>query len=328
MMVTKKDIANFLGISRTSVSLALNNAPNSTISEETKNKILNAARELGYRDSEISPKLCFIIYNRAENDPRYINDLKVVEESASRHNYRVIYMSIKASYLELQKLQKFLQGQEVEGVIVSGDIDDQLVELIEKSNVPYVFYGGIQRENVNSIVNDDKKIAYEATKYLISLGHRKIALFSGRLDLQIHRLNIEGYKQALKEARIPLDNSLIQISGEEDGYELCSRMQALGIAYSAVFCVNTIMQFGALQRLKESGVNVPHDVSLIGSGISEIVRVSVPHLTTMYVGPEEKELLVTRLLDIINEKAETPQSIYISNFELFEGGTVTCKNKI
>lgn len=325
-MVTKKMIAEHLGISRTAVSLVLNNTPSSTVSMETRNKILQAAKELGYKDVEVSPKLCFVLYDRNANDPRYMADMQVMEAAASRFDYGMVFMNITHLPESLAKLQKTLDNQEIEGFIVSGDVDENLLNMFRSANTPYILYGMPLRdhnEGLSYIAFDDKKLAYDATEYLISLGHKRIALFMGSLDYNIHQLALEGYRQALEANGIPMDKSLIQISNDENGYELCKRAEMLQLEYSAAFCVNTIIQFGVLQYLQSSGVSVPNSISLIGSGLSEFVKVSVPQLTTFYVSAAEKEKTITLLLETIqNRNLELAPSLRVTEFELFEGGTI------
>lgn len=321
MPVTKKDIADYLGISRTAVSLVLNNTPNSTISEETRNNILRAAKELGYRDGEVSPKLCYILCNRGQDDPLYATDLHLIENAASRLDYRLLFMNLGSSNKDLFRLEKCLGNQEIAGVILSGDVDERILDIVEKSGVPYVVFSSLENENVNVVEPDVEAIARECTRYLIELGHRQIALFSGRLDMLVHAKTLEGYRKALEEAEIPFDKSLVQVSKDEDGFELCCRMEALDIPYTAAFCANTLIQFGALQWLKDQGIAVPADKSLIGWGMTKLVRMSMPQLTTFYIPQEEKESVVYRLQEVIDDKEAKPKKVYLTKVKLFEGGT-------
>ncbi|WP_158289398.1 LacI family DNA-binding transcriptional regulator [Paenibacillus flagellatus] len=327
MPVTKKDIADYLGISRTAVSLVLNNTPNSTISEETRANILRAAKELGYRDAEVSPKLCYILCNRSSEDPLYVTDLKLIERVASRHDYRLLFMNIGSTHKDYTRLEKCLGNKEISGVVLSGDIDERMLDIMERSGVPYVVFSSLEHDNVNIVEPDVVKIAYECTNHLIAHGHRRIALFSGKIDTPVHRKSLEGYRKALLDAGIPYDVSLVQVSKEEDGYELCGRMDALDIPYTAAFCVNTLIQFGALQRLKDSGVHVPSEKSLIGWGMTDLVRMSMPPLTAFHIDPAEKESVIFRLLDVIDGKDEERKRVYLTDVKLFEGGTVAfCRN--
>ncbi|UVI30404.1 LacI family DNA-binding transcriptional regulator [Paenibacillus spongiae] len=323
-MVTKKEIAEYLGISRTAVSLVLNNTPSSTISAETRTRILQAAKELGYRDVEVSPKLCYVLYNRESNDPRYMGNLKVMEEEASQLNYGLVFMNITSAEDSLNKLQRLLDNQEIEGFIVSGDVDKTLIDMFRQSQAPYIIEGLPLPDiidNVNFAANDDRRLAYDATSYLISIGHTRIALFMGSLDYYTHRLGMEGYCQALEDNGLPVDKSLIQISNEENGYELCKRAEILQVDYTAAFCANTVIQFGVLQRLKETGTAVPQSISLIGSGLNELARVSVPQLTTLYASTAETAKTVSLLIDIIHTRVPYGNSCLFTKFERFEGGT-------
>lgn len=135
---------------------------------------------------------------------------------------------------------------------------------------------------------------------------------------------MDGYCQAIEERGIVVDKSLIQISDEENGYELCKRSQKLN--YTAVFCSNTIIQFGVLQRLRESGVAVPQEISLIASGWSELVKISTSPLTTIHASVAEKEKTVSMLLDLIHTPVSKNISGFFSEFECFEGGTVAPVN--
>lgn len=325
-MVTRKEIAEYLGISRTAVSLVLNNTPSSTISAETRNKILQAANELGYRDIEVSPKLCYVLYDRDANDPRYMADLQTIESAASEHHYGLIFMNVTHEDESLDKLKKIINNQEVDGFILSGDVDNKLLELFHRFSTPYILYGMPLTEIENSIHHiaiDDRKLAYDAVSNLFTMGHTRIALFMGSLDYLIHQRTLEGYVEAHKDRGIELDKSLIQISNDENGYEICKRAQMLHLDYTAAFCANTVIQFGALQYLQSEGISVPGEVSLVGSGFSELVKLSVPQLSTYYVSNLEKSRVVSLLADLINKKnTNETLSEFITDFEWFKGDTL------
>ena len=328
MSVTKKDIADYLGISRTAVSLVLNNSPSSTISEETREMILKAARELGYKDQSVFPKILYILYNREPDDPLFVSDLKNIERASSNYEYGLIFLHIRSNAKDFVKLQKILEKKEIAGVILIGVIDDDILHIMEQSGVPYVVYSSVAKENLNVIEPDVVKIAYECTKHLISLGHKDIALFTGSLLVNVHQKTLAGYKLALEEAEIPFNKLLVQVSKEEDGYELCSRMEMLEIPYTAAFCVNTLIQFGALQWLKERGISVPGEISLVGWGLTELVKMSTPKLTTFYVDPSETVVVVERLQEIIKNRDAERKTIYLNNIKLFEGGTASlCRER-
>ncbi len=323
MTVTKKDIADYLGISRTAVSLVLNNTPSSTVAEETKSLILKAAKELGYRDQTVIPKILYILYNRERDDPLYISHLENIERVSSDHEYGLIFMHIRSNINDFMKVQNFLGKKEAAGVIVMGSIDDDILHVLEQSGVPYVVYGSVNQTNINIIEPDVVNIAYECTMHLLMLGHKQIALLSGSLETSVHQKTLQGYQKALEKYNIPFNKELVQVSQNEDGYELCTRMEILEIPYTAAFCVNTAIQFGALQRLKDRGISVPNEVSLIGWGLTELVRMSTPKLTTYYIDAAEAVTVVDRLHDLICHKNPEPKTIYLTNVKLFEGESVS-----
>lgn len=320
MSVKMKDIAEYLGLSKSTVSLALNNTPGSTISTETRNKVVQAAKELGYKGRVFIPQIAFVIYHRQMNDPRYLTMLAEVEKSLREYHYNLLYKSIN-SHADLEEFAQFLERGEVAGVLVTGEIDDAIVDLNKKVNIPCLFIGDIDREDLYVVTSDYRKGAYDATKYLLSLGHRKIAFLSGRLDLLVHRRGLDGYLEALEEAGVELDKSLIQVSNDEDGYELCGRMDMLNIDYSAAFCVNTIIQFGVLQRLKEKGVRVPEEISLIGYGQSYLAQTSIPPLTTLNWDDAYYEIATNRLMDMIRNPDLPMEQLLLQHTTLNEGST-------
>ncbi|WP_214630263.1 LacI family DNA-binding transcriptional regulator [Paenibacillus agaridevorans] len=323
MTVRKKDIADYLGVSRATVSMAFNNSPSSTISEETRARILQAAKELGYKDTNLNSNIAFIIYNRPSNDPRYLHDLKVIERSVREYHYHLLFMNISSHPSEKLSLLQFIKTSEPKGLIITGDLDHEIISMIKSAGVPYVIYGGPIMEEEFNILPDHKKGAYEAVKYLIKLGHKRIALFNGSLDFEVHRLAVDGYIQALEEHGLQIDKTLIQISKEEDGYEICGRMTALNIEYSAAYCANTVIQFGVLQRLKEDKIQVPLEKSLIGYGYTDLNHISVPALTSIYVDWLEKDKVVSQLIKVINNPNRAKEILYLSEMKLFEGETVS-----
>ncbi|WP_409342878.1 LacI family DNA-binding transcriptional regulator [Paenibacillus sp. MBLB4367] len=320
-MVTQKDIADHVGISRTAVSLVLNNAPNCTVSEKTRQLILKVAKDMGYKDSDVIPKICYVFYSRNSNDPRYFQLLKVAEETAARFGYSLVFMSIKPNPQDHRRLKELAKSKDTAGILVSGVLDDTVISILEETKVPHLYHVCTDRTDIHVVTSDYKKVAYDAVKHLIELGHRRIAFFSGSLGLLIIKKELAGYTAALQDAGIELDKSLIQAGKDEDGDDLCNRLHELNIGYTAAYCTNTIIQFGVLQGLKRLGIDVPGEISLIGHEYTELVKFSVPQLTTMLMSGTQKELPVTRLIDII-QRSQT-ETLYecITEYELFPGGT-------
>lgn len=328
MPVSKKAIADYLGISRTAVSLTINNSKKSTVSQETKEKILKAAKELGYKgyncENKVSQKICFAICDSDVFDPGYLLSIKTVEALTNKYGYKLVIMTVQINRPEdLAKLSDYMQSDEVAGVILTGIINDNLIDNVNKSGVPYVFYAVTSREDINLIMPDHEKAGYEITKYLIGLGHRKIALFTGTLNMLIHQQFCSGYRKAFEENGIRLSKSMIQGDTEEDGYEMCGRLKVLDIEYTAIVCANTAIQFGAVQRLREYGKDIPRDISIIGYGYTELIKLCRPRLTVFaYDMVKVAKFVVDRLITIINEKDNESKKVVFEDLKLYAGGTV------
>lgn len=320
MSVKMKDIAQYLSLSKSTVSLALSNAPGNTISEETRRRVVQAARDLGYKGYQFNRQLAFVLYHRQLDNPRYSEMLTGIEKLLRQHHFNVLYMSLN-SPSELTEFTRFVQRGEVSGLLVTGAIDELITDVVMSSGIPHLFIGGMEHEGLNVITDDYYLGAYEATRYLLSLGHRKIAFLSGKLNVIGHKLGLEGYQAALQEAGVELDKTRIQISNGEDGYELCERMEALDIEYTAAFCVNTVIQFGVLQRLRECGIRVPGAISLIGYGMTSLARTSKPPLTTVNWDTGFIEAIVARIMHCISNRTAPSEQIVHPYVAVIEGGT-------
>lgn len=327
MRITKKAIAEYLGISRTAVSLALNNAPNSTLSEETRERILKTAKELGYKGMIESNKICYILYNREGNDPRYLFDLRNIEEAASKRGYNILFMSVKPDVNSLKKVKKIANSGEVFAILLTGLIDAEIIYTLDSVDVPYVVYGFSDKKNINIVIPDAVKEGYEATKYLIKFGHKKIAFLSGKLDMLVHKQRLEGYKLALKEEGIAFDPALVQASANEDSYEMIERMEILNIKYSAILCANTVVQFKAVQCLKEKGYGFPGEISVIGCLYTELVDLCNPPLAAVATNhAKSADIIIEALADVVKNKNSAPKTTYLTDIKIITGGTVsTCK---
>jgi len=98
--------------------------------------ILKAARELGYKDQSVFPKILYILYNREPDDPLFVSDLKNIERASSNYEYGLIFLHIRSNAKDFVKLQKILGKKEIAGVILIGVIDDDILHIMEQSGVP------------------------------------------------------------------------------------------------------------------------------------------------------------------------------------------------
>ncbi len=285
MAVTKKDIADYLGISRTAVSLALNSSPKCTLSKETQEKIFQAAKKLGYMHASpatSSKKICCAFFFNTDNHvAKKLNGILIseVDHFISQFGYNTVYISVPNKESAINRFFEYIESGEAEGLIILNLIDKSIHERISQCGVPFVVFSEMDDECANSITPDSHYAAKEMVKKMIAQNHKRIAFFSPSMNYPQQKHFLSGYRDALEEAGIPFDPALVQVSSVQDGGEIAERMDLLGIKYTAALCANTHIQFGALNWLQSRGIKVPEQVSLLGYGMSDFASLSVPKLS-------------------------------------------------
>lgn len=327
-MITKKEIAEKLGVSRTTVSLVLNRKPGTRISEETSQKVLEMARKMGYKEQdevEIQDLICYILCNRRLDQPSYFESLRAFEAVAFNANMRTIFTTIDHTMDDYNKIMNLLKSPGVKGAVVAGDFDRSTIEYIRGLNVPFVANGVADIEGINLVLPDHYLAGFEATEYLIEQGHRRIAFFTGELHKLTHNKLLDGYREALEKYDITYDTSLVQISGLERGDELVRRVEGLGIDYTAIFAANEQMGIDALTELKSKGIAVPEEISIIAVGGGSFGIQCIPKLSVMGI---DEELMAKAILELlaknINDLSFEPRREMIKNIIIERESTAPC----
>lgn len=273
---TIRDIAARTGMSITTVSLVLNKRP-SKISEETKRKVIEAARELNYSPNQLAVGL---ITKRTQTLGLIVSDIsniffsilaKGVEQSCQKEGWSVVLCNSWDLHERDMKLISVLAGRGVDGIIycMSSDSDEEKAKesygLLKKYNVPYIEidsdYAGDARHNV---FFDNERGGYLAARHLIENGHRRIACITGPNGPSYVSGRIQGYRKALAEAGIAYDPDILV----EGDYSMESGIRAIdaleGKDFTALFAFNDMMAFGAFKAFRERGIQIPGDLSLVG----------------------------------------------------------------
>lgn len=244
--VTLKDIAEKTGYSINTVSLALKGQ---RVSEETRNLIMEAARELGYVGNALASSMrsgktgtIAIIVGDIAN-PYFAAIIKETVNMLSAQKYSaIIYNTEERKDYEETSILSALR-QNVDGILFSPVVKDgDNIKLLKNSNIPFVIFGGTSNDpEINTVCQDDVKGGYLATRYLIERGHRDIAFLNGPRYAQSSQERLRGYKQALIEAGIPYDEEKVlycalqdeKFAWEKIKYELGYRLHYTGvIAYN------------------------------------------------------------------------------------------------
>lgn len=308
-VVTIKDIAKELNIAPSTVSRALKNHKN--ISEGTKRRVRELAEKWNYQPNIMAtglksnksnvigvviPEIIHYFFSTV---------LSGIEDAAHNAGYRVIFTQSSENYEREVKNIYTLLANRVDGVLISISKftnDFSHIKSVKEAGVPIVLFDRITKEiEADYIVVNDFFAAKNAVSHLIKTGCKNIAFFGALSNLLITQNRKNGYKDALRDAKLPINKELMfEADSYEDAYSTIFRILNSGKSLDAVFAINDSTAIGALTALKELGKRVPEDVSIIGFTDSMISRVCDPPLTTISqdgyrIGQEATKALLERI---------------------------------
>lgn len=304
--VTIRDIALKLNISISTVSRALRGM--SDVNAETRKKVLEAAHQLNYEPNLIAQSLRS---NRTNTIGIIVPDVEVhffsaivsgIQEVASEVNFNVLFCQSNESYeTELNNL-KTLIASRVDGLLISLSRETQDVEhllRVQQKNIPLVLFDRISDEIDTSKVDvSDMDGAYEAVKYLIDTGCRRVAYLAGPKNLAISNKRMDGYLKALRAAGITPDERLVIHcdSLKDDAGSATAQLLALDQKPDAIFCINDPVALQAIQVIKKHNLKIPADISVVGFTDDPVSALVEPALTTVAQPSHEMGKCAARLL--------------------------------
>lgn len=295
-MTTIRDVAKAAGVSVTTVSRALNGYPD--VNEKTRLKIKKLAEEMGYRPNALAQSLVLkksrtigVIISemnrRNAKDSFAFEVLCGINDRASELNYDILLFSTNPNKQLKKSYSDLLQERNVDGAILQGlrSTDPYLNEVVSKKKIPSVLIDiPLAGERVGHVTTDNVSGSREAVQHLISLGHTHIVFINGYEEASVSRDRLSGYILALQEAGIPYDPSYVYDGrfSEEGGAEAIRRALEEHPQMTAVFCSSDLMALGAIEALKEKGLSVPEDISVVGYDDIPIASYCSPKLTTVW----------------------------------------------
>jgi DNA-binding LacI/PurR family transcriptional regulator len=350
--VTVKDVAREAEVSVGTVSRVFNNHHN--VAEEIRQRVLKAAAELGYtrsiqdtvRSGSRAVKEIGFLYcsmdaldtNAVASNPFWSHILHGVESEARRTNIKVTYRAISQLVSTPHLLLSTIQDMKLGGILLVGPAEQETIQQIQTLKIPLVLVDNyVPRLSVDSVLGDNFEGARSAVDYLIELGHRQVAFIGGPTLPGPRPLNrvytIErraaGYRTALRDAGLPVNYDLFESCNfdPESGYEACKRLLQRNVHFTALFCANDETAIGAMKALREAGLHIPDDVSLIGFDDIALVEHLTPALTTVRV---PKEALGAVAVKQLLTRAADPDMVGVSSVlevELIKRASVaTCRS--
>ncbi|MGD9100369.1 MAG: LacI family DNA-binding transcriptional regulator [Anaerolineae bacterium] len=318
---TIKDVAARAGVSRQTVSRVINDK--AEVSPDTRARVLAVIEELGYRPnaaarSMVMGRTC-TLGCIAPNliDYTFASIIESAQAEARRLGYFFLTGSAPTES-DVEPLLEEMLRRRVDGLLVINPRADEryrnFLPLVEKG-MAVVYLGNSPRdEPVSSVRGNDYEIGYQATRYLIGLGHADIATITGPNNEECVPDRLRGFRQAMAQTMLDPDPALVE-SGDwsaTSGYQATRRFLASGRPFSAIFAQNDRMAVGAIRALREAGRHVPDDVSVIGVDDIPLSSYFDPPLTTLRQPLEELGRRVARvLIETIQNPKRSPEQLLI-----------------
>lgn len=303
---TIRDVAKQAGVSHQTVSRVINGKDD--VLPETRAIVEAAINQMGYRPHAIARSMAsgqtrtLAIISPNLTDYTFASIIEGAEYEARQQQYFVLSSSASDPQAFHALVDELVGHRRIDGLIVINPYADDRFKFMPK-DFPLVFVGARSHdENICSASLDDENVAYEATKHLISLGHREIALVTGPMEEDCSQDRANGFRRALYEAEIEYNPAFVY----EGDWSASSGQNALlafvnqGQVPSALFAQNDRMAMGVLHAARDANLHVPEQLAVIGVDDMPLSSYFDPPLTTMQQDmPRIGQEATRMLLDIL-----------------------------
>lgn len=326
--ITIKDIAKKCGVGVSTVSRAINNHPD--ISEETRNKIMEVIKESNFvpnknaRNLKLSDTKTIAVLIKGIDNPFFQSMIKVFEEEIQNRRYSFILQRVDSNQDEVEVALELIKEKKLKGIVFLGGNFSRQEEKLKEIDIPFVLSTIAMSDNVDktlysSVCVDDKKESEKVVNFLCDKGHEKIAILAaGKSDKSISNLRIEGYRRALANRNISVNENLIRHTEDngsiqiiENGYKLMKSLLASNEEFTAVYCISDSMAIGASKAILDSGKRIPEDYSVVGFDGLDMTYYYNPSITTIRQPVEDMARETTKILfDLINNKTKNQHKVF------------------
>jgi DNA-binding LacI/PurR family transcriptional regulator len=295
MAITLKDVAKEVGLSITAVSDVLRNDPKTRIAPDTKIRILETAQRMGYRHnihartlSTGKSKLIGIIAHSL-NGEVLLSEIEAMDNIIREKGYRTILRVLGDNPDTQKEILNELLSNRIEGLIcvLGASWSPDILAAILYNNIPVAAIGPVVGLDIDYVNVDRLQGSYLAVKHLLELGHKRIAIMIRDLETYFSQQRLLGYKKALDEYEIPLDESLIikmkEIDGKEHtmGYTYGKTFLSSNSEATAVYAYTDHVAFGLMKAAKELGIEIPKDMAVVGFDNNELSPYAPSPLATV-----------------------------------------------
>lgn len=299
--VTSQDVANLAGVSRTTVSFVLNDVKGFNISPETRQKVMSAAESLNYVPDATAQALASrrakaigLVMTRSPHHiatdaflPQIIGGMmEVIKDNKLR--LLIEYVEVEhqdRAYLELARA-KHIDGM----ILLTPRLNDAGLKKLEQVDIPTVLMGHLEGSNLYSVDVDNQLAAQQGVQHLLDLGHTQIACITNAPPSYAATPDrVAGYRNALIAAGITPDEGLIRYADfdPQSGYAQTKSLLESGNKFTAIFVASDNVAIGVKAALREAGLRIPEDISLVGFDDIPWAQYADPPLTTVHLQAQE-----------------------------------------
>ena len=309
---TMTDVAKAAGVSQSTVSMVLNDVAGSRLSAETRITVLRMATELGYRlpgrqfgAASVAARRSLIGYlvDEISTSPHPVVSVDGARDAAWEHDCVVTVLVTRGNAeQEAAAIASLQANPALLGIVYSTIFTRQVSVPAALLGIPTVLLNcHDDTAKLPAVVPGEVSGGHAATEHLISMGHTRIGFINGEPWMEAAKDRFKGYRRALATADLPFDPALVRdgdwMSGT--GFDATLSLLKEPRPPSAIFCANDLMALGALEAVKQLGLRVPDDVSVMGYDDQEISRHTHPPLTTLVLPNYEMGRAAIELLMVV-----------------------------
>ncbi|KJV31539.1 transcriptional regulator [Pantoea sp. BL1] len=326
-----KDVARLAGVSTSTVSHVINN--NRFVSEQVREKVDQAIRELNYAPSALARSLkinqtrTIGMLLTASSNPFYSEVVRGVENSCYERGYSLILCNTEGDEERMNRSLETLMQKRVDGLLMMcTETHLPSAEILNRyPSVPMVMMDWAPFEGRGDIIQDNALLGGElATQHLIDRGYTRIACIAGPQDKTPARLRLEGFHKAMSNSGLPVLPGYV-VDGDfefQGGFNAMNQLLTLELLPEAVFTSNDAMAVGVYHALFQAGLRVPQDIAVMGYDNIELARYLTPPLSTVHQPKDELgELAIDTLIHRMSDPDASQQTLVLTP-ELVERGSV------
>lgn len=321
-MSNMKEIADRAGVSLGTVSHVLNDS--ARVRERLRKRVLEAVADLGYQPSQLARGLRRVKTNMIGmiipdvTNPFFPAVVRGAEDVAFAHGYRLVLCNTDNDHskelVHLRELRTYLPA----GLIVIPSNFSDLTahaESYQKAGTAVVCVDRSPRDwNGDTVTVANEEGSYRATRYLIQLGHRRLATIAGPLHLTNAQQRLAGFNRAVLEARLKIgaEYSLEASFDRQGGYTKAGILLRMLPRPTAIFAANDMIALGVLTAVREAGLRCPEDVSVMGFDNQEFAELTNPSLASVHQPGYQMGATAARLLlDRVSGEVQSPRHVVL-----------------